>query len=124
MVPMITALVRAISQLSDPAVSRVVWRSIVGAILGFFTLAGLVWILLFQTRLTDYSWLDNTIDVLGGLAVFGWPTCSFPPSSSPSPACCWTGCRCGGTAVLSPGLPHAEGQGIAAGYSVRSVSWS
>jgi hypothetical protein len=40
MVPMITALVRAISQLSDPAVSRIVWRSVVGAILGFLTLAG------------------------------------------------------------------------------------
>src|SRR4051812_5116845 len=78
MVLMITALVRAISQLSDPAVSRIVWRSIVGAILGFFTLAGLVWILLFQTRLTDYPWLDNTIDVLGGLAVFGLAYLFFP----------------------------------------------
>ena len=75
---MIKALVRAISQLSDPAVSRVVWRSIVGAILGFLTLAGLVWILLFQTRLTDYPWLDNTIDVLGGLAVFGLAYLFFP----------------------------------------------
>lgn len=78
MVPMIKALTRAISQLSDPAVSRVVWRSIAGAILGFLTLAGLVWILLFQTRLTDYPWLDNTIDVLGGLAVFGLAYLFFP----------------------------------------------
>jgi len=78
MVPMIKALTRAISQLSDPAISRVVWRSIAGAILGFLTLAGLVWILLFQTRLTDYPWLDNTIDVLGGLAVFGLAYLFFP----------------------------------------------
>ncbi len=75
---MIKALTRAISQLSDPAISRVVWRSIAGAILGFLTLAGLVWILLFQTRLTDYPWLDNTIDVLGGLAVFGLAYLFFP----------------------------------------------
>src|SRR4051794_41930230 len=78
MVPMIAALVRAISQLSDPQVRRVVWQSVFGAILGFFTLAGLVWILLFQTRLTDYPWLDNTIDVLGGLAVFGLAYLFFP----------------------------------------------
>jgi CysZ protein len=78
MVPMIKALTRAISQLSDPAISRVVWRSIAGAILGFLTLAGLVWILLFQTRLTDYPWLDNTIDVLGGLVVFGLAYLFFP----------------------------------------------
>jgi CysZ protein len=78
MVSMIKALVRAISQLSDPAVSRVVWRSIAGAIVGFFTLAGLVWLLLFQTRITDYPWLDNTIDVLGGLAVFGLAYLFFP----------------------------------------------
>lgn len=75
---MIKALVRAVSQLSDPAVSRVVWRSVVGAILGFLTMAGLVWVLLFQTRLTDYPWLDNTIDVLGGLAVFGLAYLFFP----------------------------------------------
>src|SRR5688500_4009719 len=78
MVPMIKALVGAVSQLSDPAVSRVVWRSVVRAILGFLTVAGLVWILLFQTRLTDYPWLDNTIDVLGGLAVFGLAYLFFP----------------------------------------------
>ncbi len=78
MVPMIKALVRAVSQLSDPTVSRVVWRSVVGAILGFLTMAGLVWVLLFQTRLTDYPWLDNTIDVLGGLAVFGLAYLFFP----------------------------------------------
>jgi uncharacterized protein involved in cysteine biosynthesis len=75
---MIKALVRAVSQLSDPTVSRVVWRSVVGAILGFLTMAGLVWVLLFQTRLTDYPWLDNTIDVLGGLAVFGLAYLFFP----------------------------------------------
>jgi CysZ protein len=78
MVLMIVALVRAISQLSDPAVRRVVWQSIFGTILGFFTLAGLVWILLFKTKLVEYPWLDNTIDVLGGVAVFFLAYLFFP----------------------------------------------
>ena len=114
MVLMITALVRAISQLSDPAVSRVVWRSIVGAILGFFTLAGLVWILLFQTRLTDYPWLDNTIDVLGGLAVFGLAYLFFPAVVVAISGLLLDRVADAVERRYYPGLPHAEGQSIAA----------
>jgi CysZ protein len=114
MVLMITALVRAISQLSDPAVSHIVWRSIVGAILGFFTLAGLVWILLFQTRLTDYPWLDNTIDVLGGLAVFGLAYLFFPAVVVTISGLLLDRVADAVERRYYPGLPHAEGQSIAA----------
>ncbi len=115
MVPMITALVRAVSQLSDPAVSRIVWRSIVGAILGFLALAGLVWILLFQTRLTDYSWLDNTIDVLGGLAVFGLAYLFFPAVVVAISGLLLERVADAVERRYYPGLPHAEGQSVAAG---------
>jgi uncharacterized protein involved in cysteine biosynthesis len=78
MLNMIPALVRAINQLSDPPVRRVVWLSVFGAILGFIATAGLVWILLFQTQLTEWWWLDATIDFLGGLAVFALAYLFFP----------------------------------------------
>ena len=125
MVPMIKALTRAISQLSDPAVSRVVWRSIVGAILGFLTLAGLVWILLFQTRLTDYPWLDNTIDVLGGLAVFGLAYLFFPAVvvSDLRPAAGSGGQR-GGAAVLSGSSARPRPEPLDRDLRLPCASWS
>lgn len=112
MVPMIKALTRAISQLSDPAISRVVWRSIVGAILGFLTLAGLVWILLFQTRLTDYPWLDNTIDVLGGLAVFGLAYLFFPAVVAAISGLLLERVANAVERRYYPGLPPAHGQSL------------
>jgi CysZ protein len=112
MVPMIKALTRAISQLSDPAISRVVWRSVVGAILGFLTLAGMVWILLFQTRLTDYAWLDSTIDVLGGLAVFGLAYLFFPAVVAAISGLLLERVANAVERRYYPGLPPAHGQGL------------
>jgi CysZ protein len=114
MVPMILALVRAISQLSDPSVRRVVWQSVFGAILGFFTLAGLVWLLLFQTRLTDYSWLDNTIDVLGGLAVFILAYLFFPAVVVTISGLLLDRVADAVERRYYPGLPPAHGQSVAA----------
>jgi CysZ protein len=109
---MIKALTRAISQLSDPAISRVVWRSIAGAILGFLTMAGLVWILLFQTRLTDYPWLDNTIDVLGGLAVFGLAYLFFPAVVAAISGLLLERVANAVERRYYPGLPPAHGQSL------------
>jgi len=78
MISLVPALARAVNQLSDPPIAKIVWRSVLGALLGFFVLAGLVWLALFETRLTDIPWLDATIDVLGGLAVFVLAYLFFP----------------------------------------------
>ncbi|HYD32527.1 MAG TPA: EI24 domain-containing protein [Azospirillaceae bacterium] len=75
---MLSALIRALSQLSDPAVRRVVWTSVLAAIAGFLSLALLVSVLLFNTQLTEVPWLDTTLDVLGGMAVLVVPYFLFP----------------------------------------------
>ncbi|QQP89427.1 EI24 domain-containing protein [Skermanella sp. TT6] len=111
---MIPALVRAVGQLSDPPVRKVVWLSVLGAILGFLTMAGLVWILLFQTRLTELPWLDTTIDVLGGLGVFALAYLFFP-----AVVVTISGLLLERVAVSVerrhyPGLPPAEGQSLGA----------
>jgi CysZ protein len=77
-VTMLTALFRAINQLSDPKVRRVVWLGIFGAAAAFAGLAAVVWTLLFETDLIPWHWLDTAVDVLGGLAVFGLAWLLFP----------------------------------------------
>jgi CysZ protein len=78
MISLVPALARAVNQLPDPPVRRVVWQSVLGALFGFFALAGLIWLALFETRLSDIPWLDTTIDVMGGLAVFVLAYLFFP----------------------------------------------
>jgi uncharacterized protein involved in cysteine biosynthesis len=78
---MIRALALAFSQLSDPAVRRVVWLGILGALTLFLGVAGTIWWLLFHTELiaaAGWGWLDTTIDVLGGLAVLILSWILFP----------------------------------------------
>ncbi|HEY0836306.1 MAG TPA: EI24 domain-containing protein [Azospirillum sp.] len=71
---MIRALVLAFAQLSDPRSRRVVWISVLGAIAAFAGLIGLVEWALTSTTLTDWSWVDTAIDVLGGVLtlVLAW----------------------------------------------------
>ncbi|EWY40608.1 hypothetical protein N825_35685 [Skermanella stibiiresistens SB22] len=109
---MIPALVRAINQLSDPPVRRVVWLSVFGAILGFITTAGLVWILLFQTQLTELPWLDATIDFLGGLAVFALAYLFFPAVVVGISGLLLDRVAESVERRHYPGLPPAEGQGL------------
>lgn len=75
---MITAFLRAIEQLYDPAVRRVLWISAGGALIGFAGLALLVWIALFQVALIAIPWLDTMVDVLGGFAVIVLAYFLFP----------------------------------------------
>lgn len=75
---MIRALLLAIAQLSDPASRRVVWIGVLSAVAAFGLLAGTVWWALFHTVLTDYAWVDWTLDLLGGLAVLVLAWVLFP----------------------------------------------
>lgn len=75
---MFSALFRAIAHLGETSSRRVIAISISGAIAGFVLLAGLIWFALFKTRLIEWGWLDTTVDVLGGLVVFGLAYLLFP----------------------------------------------
>ena len=75
---MIRALLLAFAQLSDPGSRRVVWIGVLSAIAAFGLLAAAVWWALFHTVLTDYAWVDWTIDLLGGLVVLVLSWVLFP----------------------------------------------
>ncbi|MCW8835893.1 MAG: EI24 domain-containing protein [Rhodospirillales bacterium] len=65
---MISAFSKAVRQLDDPSVRRVVWTSVGASLLVFVALwAGLV-VALEYTALFDIGWLETAIDALGWLA--------------------------------------------------------
>jgi uncharacterized protein involved in cysteine biosynthesis len=75
---MITAFLRALAQLTDPPVLRVVWLSLVAALVGFAGLAVGAAAVLHLLHLTGLPWLVPVIDVLGGVAVLGLAWLLFP----------------------------------------------
>ncbi len=75
---MIRSLLLGFSQLSDPAIRRVVWVSILGAAASFAALLGGVEWALTSTALTRWSWVDSAIDLLGGVLVVGLSWLLFP----------------------------------------------
>lgn len=75
---MIRALFLAFGQLSDPRARRVVWIAVLSAVLAYALLAGGVWWTLFHTPLTNNSWVDGAIDLLGGLLVLVLAWLLFP----------------------------------------------
>ena len=75
---MIRALLLGFSQLSDPASRRVVIISLVGAVLSFAALLGLVAWALTHSTITEWGWVDTVLDVLGGLATVGLSWLLFP----------------------------------------------
>ncbi len=75
---MLTALFRAVLQLTDPVVRRVIWISLVATVAGFTGLAAGVSALLHLIHLTGIDWLDWTVDVLGGAGTLGLSYLLFP----------------------------------------------
>lgn len=75
---MIAAWLRAFSQLGDPPVRRVLFRSVALSAVAF----ALLWIgvaaLLTRTALFEVGWLDTVTDVLGGLATLVLTWLLFP----------------------------------------------
>lgn len=75
---MIQALTRAFDQLGDPAVRRVIWRSLAIALVALVGLVLMVGVGLSQISVVGWVWLDTIINLLGGagaviLAVFLFP---------------------------------------------------
>ncbi|MEI6987659.1 MAG: EI24 domain-containing protein, partial [Rhodospirillaceae bacterium] len=68
---MIPALLRAIIQLPDPAIRRVIWISMTATVVGFIGMAMCVYATLYLLHITGIVWLDLVVDLLGGVAVLG-----------------------------------------------------
>jgi len=74
-----TAFRLALQQMtSDPAIRRVLWVSFAATILLVLTLPALAgWGLSF-VQIANWSWVDTTIDILGGVAVLALGILLFP----------------------------------------------
>jgi len=75
---MLKPFFKAISQLSDPTVRGVVWKSIAAAFVVFVILWVGLGFLITETNLFAWGWLETTIDVLGGLATLVLTFILFP----------------------------------------------
>lgn len=75
---MIAAFFRALGQLTDPPVRRVLWRSIALSLLLIILLVAGLYALLAAVQVTGLVWLDTTIDVLGGLGALVGAYFLFP----------------------------------------------
>ena len=76
-----SSLARALAQLGDPAIKRVLWRGALGALAVYLVLAFGTWLLLQRTTFFESSWLDRAVHLLGGLAVFILPLFLFPATA-------------------------------------------
>jgi len=75
---MIAAFFRALGQLGDPRVVRVLVTAVVLAVAVFAALwAGIAWTLT-HTAISSWGWLETVLDVLGGLATFVLTLLLFP----------------------------------------------
>jgi CysZ protein len=75
---MIGAFAKAVAQLDDPRILRLLMISVLIALGIFIALWVGVGVLLTETRLFDIGWLDAAIDVLGGLATIVITWLLFP----------------------------------------------
>jgi CysZ protein len=75
---LLAAFVKAIRQLGDPAIRRVLWISLGTSLLVFALLWTAVGYLLTQTTFFQIGWLDTAIDVLGGFATLALSWLLFP----------------------------------------------
>lgn len=73
-----TALIRALLQLTDPAIRRVILISVLATVGGFAGLAIGVAALLHLVHLTGIGWLDWSVDALGGVGTLFVAYLLFP----------------------------------------------
>lgn len=79
---MISAFLKAIAQLSDPAFRRVLVLGMFGALVTFVLLNAAVDWALATSQLFTTGWLDTVVDVLGGLGSFLLTLLLFPAVAS------------------------------------------
>jgi uncharacterized protein involved in cysteine biosynthesis len=75
---MLKAVLRALAQLSDPALRRVVWIGLAGALLGSLAITAGVTAGLESLGPTGIGWADHLIDALGGMAALLISLLLFP----------------------------------------------
>ncbi len=75
---MLKAFAKAVEQLQDRALRRIVWIGLLFAALVFALLWGGVYLLLSHTTIFQTGWLDTVVDVLGGLATLALTWLLFP----------------------------------------------
>jgi len=76
-----SSFARAVAQLRDPAITRVLWRGVLAALALYLLLAIGTWALIARTTFFASSSLDAVVHLLGGLAVFILPRFLFPATA-------------------------------------------
>jgi uncharacterized protein involved in cysteine biosynthesis len=75
---MLDAFAKAIAQLPDPALKRVLLRSMAGAAGVFALLCGGAWFALVRLNLSDLPLLNTLVDILGVLAILALAVILYP----------------------------------------------
>ena len=75
---MVTDLARAFGQLGDPAIRKVIWLSVGGALAVLVLLVAGTGVALDNLRLVHWGWLDTVIDILGTVGTFVLAIVLFP----------------------------------------------
>ena len=75
---MLAAFLKAVNQLGDPAIRRVLWISLGLSLLVFLLLWTGVGYLLSRTSFFHIGWIDTAVDVLGGFATLALSWLLFP----------------------------------------------
>ncbi len=110
---MLIAFKRAVEQLGDPAIKRVLWRGVLGALAVYLLLAFGTWALIARTTFFESSWLDWAVHLLGGLAVFILPLFLFPATAGLIVGLFLDGVARAVEARHYPNLPPPQGAGTA-----------
>jgi uncharacterized protein involved in cysteine biosynthesis len=110
---MISAFLKAIGQLSDPRIRRVLWISLGSTTVLFAVLFGGVWYLLRETVLFDWWFLEDAVDTLGIFATIGLTWLLFPALASSIVGLLLDGVARAVEARHYPHLTPAPGLGLA-----------
>jgi uncharacterized protein involved in cysteine biosynthesis len=115
---------RALLQLGDPGILRLLALGVVLALAAFALLWAGVAALLSSTALTDLAWLETVLDLLGGLAVLVLTWLLFPAVASATVALFLERTAAAVEARHYPDLPRATGATLPAalGSSLRFLA--
>jgi uncharacterized protein involved in cysteine biosynthesis len=107
------AFAKAIAQLKDPSLRNVLLRAMAMAAGLYVLLCTVLWIVIARVSLSAIPWVDTTIDVLGGLAVFVLAILLFPATVSALVGLFLDNVATAVEQRHYPGLPPPRSQGLA-----------